>query len=267
MRAEAALSVRALFGAHFFILLWLCTGGAHVRAQAGADCRAPGSGQWAIVRSVHDGDTLTLADDRRVRLIGINAPELGRDGSPAQPFARAARDRLRELLPDRTPVRLVLGAERRDWLAHVYQADGSSVEAALLRQGLAWHIAVPPNLSQAECLAAAEAQARRRELGLWGPNGIAPVPAQRVRRGGYQRVRGIVERVDFRRSWWLDLKGNVAGVIRPRHQHRFTRAALDALAGKEIELQGWVYENRGDAGKPWRVNIETPYALMEPGGR
>jgi endonuclease YncB( thermonuclease family) len=33
------------------------------------------------VTSVHDGDTFTLGDGQRVRLIGINAPEIGRCGS------------------------------------------------------------------------------------------------------------------------------------------------------------------------------------------
>ncbi len=32
-------------------------------------------GRWATVASVYDGDTLTLSDGVRVRLLGINAPE------------------------------------------------------------------------------------------------------------------------------------------------------------------------------------------------
>lgn len=36
--------------------------------------------QYKVV-SVHDGDTFTLANDDRVRLLGVDAPELGRCGS------------------------------------------------------------------------------------------------------------------------------------------------------------------------------------------
>ena len=38
----------------------------------------------AVVDYIHDGDTLRLRDGRRVRLIGINTPELTRDNKPAE---------------------------------------------------------------------------------------------------------------------------------------------------------------------------------------
>ena len=36
--------------------------------------------ETATVRHVVDGDSVILTDGRQIRLIGINAPELGRDG-------------------------------------------------------------------------------------------------------------------------------------------------------------------------------------------
>ena len=50
------------------------------------------------VSGVHDGDTLRLADGRKVRLLGIDSPELGRDGRPDQAFAARAREHLRGLI-------------------------------------------------------------------------------------------------------------------------------------------------------------------------
>ena len=58
--------------------------------------------ETATVRHVVDGDSVILADDRPVRLIGINAPEFGRDGRPDEPLAVAARERLRELAQGRS---------------------------------------------------------------------------------------------------------------------------------------------------------------------
>ena len=44
-----------------------------------AECQG---GRWATVASVYDGDTVTLSDGAKVRLLGINAPEQP-DGSAA----------------------------------------------------------------------------------------------------------------------------------------------------------------------------------------
>src|SRR5258707_15805162 len=47
-----------------------------------------------LVRSVLDGDTIDVAAFGRVRLLGIDAPEIGRGFDTAAPFALEARDRL-----------------------------------------------------------------------------------------------------------------------------------------------------------------------------
>lgn len=50
------------------------------------------------VRFVPDGDTVVLEGGGTVRLVGIDSPEMGRDGAPDQHFAKAARNRLAELV-------------------------------------------------------------------------------------------------------------------------------------------------------------------------
>ena len=49
----------------------------------------------AIVASVYDGDTLTLANGERVRLLQIDTPELG----SGECYSRAARTALLNLAP------------------------------------------------------------------------------------------------------------------------------------------------------------------------
>src|SRR5689334_2537220 len=51
-----------------------------------------------LVRSVIDGDTIDVATLGRVRLLGIDAPEIGRGFDTAAPFGREARDRLTALV-------------------------------------------------------------------------------------------------------------------------------------------------------------------------
>ncbi|GFM35577.1 nuclease [Desulfovibrio psychrotolerans] len=54
-----------------------------------------------VVHFVPDGDTVVLEGSGTVRLAGIDSPEMGRDGTPDQHFAEAARTRLAELVGGR----------------------------------------------------------------------------------------------------------------------------------------------------------------------
>jgi endonuclease YncB( thermonuclease family) len=53
------------------------------------------SSEVAVVASVYDGDTLSLRDGRRVRLLQIDTPELG----SGECYSRAARTALLALAP------------------------------------------------------------------------------------------------------------------------------------------------------------------------
>ena len=196
--------------------------------------------------------------------MGVNAPELGRNGKGDEPLARQAKYAVENFVKSSTHFTLVYERERKDHygrhLAHVYNASGQNLEALLVSRGLAAHIAVPPNLLLAKCLEAVEVKARQRGAGLWGASHRA-IDARKVSSGGYQRVEGKVQSVLFAKAWWINLDGKLAGVIYPEHQQRFTRQQLRALEGRRVELQGWVYPSRTSKGKPWRVKIETPYAL------
>ena len=112
--------------------------------------------------SVHDGDTLRAIDEgnveRKVRLVGIDAPELG------QAFGRVARDRLRELALRQ---RVVVELHDRDRygrdLATVV-IEGASIIRQLVAEGLAWHFT---RYSSDADLAVAEAAARNARIQLW----------------------------------------------------------------------------------------------------
>ena len=123
-----------------------------------------------LVRAVVDGDTIDLATLGRVRLLGIDAPEIGRGFDTSAPFAREARDRLSALILHRW-VRLEQeGAlfdayDRR--LAYVLTEDGTFVNAALVREGLARVSARAP-LSRLAELQRAESEAQAFRRGMWG---------------------------------------------------------------------------------------------------
>lgn len=149
--------------------------------------RARYDGQTFRVASVTDGDTLRLdtpdGDDAttRVRLWGINTPELSRDGKPAEPYAQEATDRVGQLAFG-LPVTLHLEPHRpRDRygrvLGYITLPDGSVLNERLLSEGLARADDRWPH-RHAERYARLEEQARHENRGLWftPPPGIADGP-------------------------------------------------------------------------------------------
>src|SRR5437868_719852 len=60
--------------------------------------RALERSELVMVRAVIDGDTIDVTRFGRVRLLGIDAPEIGRVFDTSAPFAVAARDKLAALV-------------------------------------------------------------------------------------------------------------------------------------------------------------------------
>jgi micrococcal nuclease len=128
----------------------------------------------AIVTRVIDGDTVKVSIGGRrdtVRYIGVDTPETDRPGTPVQCFGQAATEYNRRLVAGRA-VLLRTDAEPRDrygrLLAYVYRRrDGVFVNAALVRDGFAAILTIPPNVAHARELRRLERQARLAGGGLW----------------------------------------------------------------------------------------------------
>lgn len=249
-----------LWGA--FFIAWLFV------SPAAALCPLPGEAETVRVERVVDGDTLRLAGGRRVRLIGANAPELGRDGKPGESYAQAARrfvvDRVEE---SGGQLQLLPGVERRDAhgreLAHLYDRQGRNLAALLLEAGLAFQVAVAPNVRLVDCHRQVEADAREARRGLWrADRHVAPAE---LTRSGFALVRGRIERVERNRGGeWLELEGDLALRIAPQHRQAFAALQIQRLVGRTVEARGWVVERRQRAqGQArWLLAIEHP-ALLE----
>ncbi len=150
-----------------------------------------------LVRAVIDGDTIDVTTLGRVRLLGIDAPEIGRGFDTAAPFAFAARDKLSGLVLHRW-VRLETDGERFDVykrrLAYVVTGDGVCANVVLVREGLARVTARVP-LARLDELKQAEAEAQRFRKGMWGEAPPGDVP-------GYTRPKSPSNRKKKRRSSW-----------------------------------------------------------------
>jgi micrococcal nuclease len=135
----------------------------------------PADGERVTVARVLDGDTVDLADGRRVRYLGVNTPERG------QPFYEEATDANRRfvegreawLAPDVQPT-----DQYGRTLAYLW-VGGQFVNRELVLQGLATLYTEAPNVRYTEALVAAQQAAREAEVGLWAPAGL-PIKIQKI---------------------------------------------------------------------------------------
>jgi micrococcal nuclease len=143
---------------------------------AGCSDPEPASGgrERATVTKVSDGDTIRLSGLGRVRLIGIDTPEVYGE---QECFGAEASAFVKRLLPEGSRVRYRLGTERRDRygraLAYVWLEDGRFLNALLVERGFAQPLTIPPNVDFAARFRDAARAAREAGRGLWGPSGCA----------------------------------------------------------------------------------------------
>ncbi|MBK9476206.1 MAG: thermonuclease family protein [Tetrasphaera sp.] len=93
------------------------------------------------VRWVIDGDTLDVVGPSgrlRLRLVNVNAPEVGRDGAPGECLAAEARDWVRARLPVGTSVEIwTYGFDRYGRTLADVRSAGASLSVELARAGYA----------------------------------------------------------------------------------------------------------------------------------
>jgi micrococcal nuclease len=140
-------------------------------ARAGSGARIS-TELLAPVTRVTDGDTIHVTfqgHDERVRLIGIDSPEVPWYGGRGECFGVEAGLFARNRLSGRS-VRLAFDVDRRDrydrLLAYVYVKE-ELFNLTLVRLGYARADPVPPDTRMAAELAKAEGEAREAGRGLW----------------------------------------------------------------------------------------------------
>jgi endonuclease YncB( thermonuclease family) len=223
------------------------------------------------VQRVVDGDTLRLSDGRNVRMIGLNTPELGKQGRSDEPFAVAARKRLEALVAASDGrVGLVPGKESKDHygrtLAHVYGADGANLEAQMLAEGLGFQVAVAPNVDLVACQQAAERNARQAGLGVWRQSPV--LKAEQIVTSGFAVLSGRVSKVQRNRGGvWIELQDSVVLRVAPNLLARFDVNSLESLKGKQIEARGWVLDRSRRGGLKegqarWMLPLTDPAMLQ-----
>lgn len=147
-----------------------------VSQKAATTAISTSSGELVRVARVIDGDTVDLADGRRVRYVGMDAPEEVVKAGPAakakqeECFAKEATEENRKLVEGKT-VRLVKDVSELDkygrLLRYVY-IDDVFVNDVLVRSGHARVMGIPPDTAYYVQLKQAQEEARVQARGLWG---------------------------------------------------------------------------------------------------
>lgn len=129
------------------------------------------AGMTGVVDFVPDGDTVVLENDEVVRLVGIDAPEIGKDGKPDQYFAAESRASLESLtLHKQIDIRIV-GPERDRYgrlLGVILLPDGRNVNEQQLLGGYAFYYHFNDNPGWlVSTYIGLQRSAIRRKAGFW----------------------------------------------------------------------------------------------------
>jgi micrococcal nuclease len=136
------------------------------------------------VKRVIDGDTIELENGQRLRLIGIDAPEMHeseklyrdikrtkKDIQTIKSMGRRAYEFLKNMVENKR-IKLEFDVEKYDrynrLLGYVFlKEDNTFVNAKMIEEGYAQPLTVPPNVKYADYFLSLFRKARQEKKGLW----------------------------------------------------------------------------------------------------
>ena len=136
-----------------------------------------------LVARAIDGDTLELENGERLRLIGIDTPDIHESNKLYRDSQKTDTDinTIKKLgrksylftkdLVEAKRVRLEFDVEKRDkykrLLAYVFLKDGTFVNAEIVKEGYASLMTYPPNVKYVDEFLKLYREARENKRGLW----------------------------------------------------------------------------------------------------
>lgn len=244
----------------FFMLVFISA--SKLQASQSCDLISPSQSEKALVKWVYDGDTLSVTDlsgnnKRKIRIIGIDTPEIAHHQQKAQQYGAKAREELRVLLKKHNyQIILEFDKDKHDRyqreLAYTYLPNGNNISEWLLQRGYAKTLVFPPNVKHTECFKRAERYAQKKNLKLWKleRNRVKSISDLKVKRKGYIRLKGKVSRIKKRKKTIiLELDGKFKKPIQLRIKKKnldfFKGIELDKLVSKEVIFSGILKIKKG----------------------
>ncbi|RMF13010.1 MAG: hypothetical protein D6761_11830 [Candidatus Dadabacteria bacterium] len=243
------------------------------RAGLTPDCAQQPVGEriWTVTRVI-DGDTLEDACGRRIRVLNVDTPERDTpDGPSATAFTRCWLGPL----PATAEIDICPTSPRDRYgrvLARVHRVtDDTDLSSALLANGLAWPMFIPPcATANVTTDTATYEQARRHRIGLWAHHTTEPVPPRIALAQQYPpfvMVSGRVQRIDTHKRYITLIVGRGPHTLQirigRRSLPRFAEAGIDIerLRGGRVVAMGKLY--RPERGQPY-LYVDYPQLLRAP---
>ena len=244
-------------------------------------------GDTAVVKIKSVSGTLprdvgTLKTEETVRYIGVDTPELGRNGQAPDCFAVRAKAQ-NEFLALNKDVTLQLDIEGRDrygrLLAYIFLGDISKdelVEDRLVNGGFGWVIAIGPNVWHTKRLLEIEREAIRKQEGLWAACRPAPdiesLTISEIQYVGADETLTLINRgpntFDLSRWKIVSLPGQVFNLpngctlangsrLRIHSGPKADRTAADCSKGDLFWTMSLIWNNDGDT-----AMLQTPQGIV-----
>jgi len=230
--------------------------------QAAEQCEATGELEKAQIKRVVDGDTIHLVDGRKVRLVGIDTPELDHKHGFHDPYAVEATTFLRSLVDQFVYIQEAKSGRDRygRYLYYLFDKDRISLTSQLLSEGLGYRIAVPPNLAYQACFEGAETKARNAHKGLWQQT------LQWQPKAGFAISHVAITSITKNRGgWWLETNQDLVINLSSSVIDYWPAQKIFYLEGKEVEVRGWQHQRRNSKAifKSWVLSVRHPNDLSE----
>lgn len=209
----------------------------------------PGYGFYQV-KKIYDGDTVVLQDGCKIRLMGINTPEVQHRDKAADAGGDEAKQWLINKLQN-AKVRLETGDEKTDkygrTLAHLFTDKKEHINLQLVAAGLAQVSIYPPNLLYVNELVAAENRAEQARLGLWRRPEYAVISVNELTPAGHPGWTRLVGKVvNIRttgKSIYLEFSDQFAARIERKWVALFPD--VNSYLGKTVEVRGWLNKSKG----------------------
>ena len=266
----------------FFFILWLClpsragaevyqwqdaNGSEHFSDRPFPNAKKldikPGYGFYKV-KTVYDGDTVVLEDGRKIRLLGINTPEVQHRDKMAEAGGEEAKLWLMNKL-QHAKVRMEIDAEKTDkygrTLAHLFTEEKEHINLSLVKAGLATVSIYPPNLLYVNELVAAEKQAEKTKIGIWQRPEYAAIPISSLTEAGHPgwtRLEGKVVSIRNTRKYiYLEFSSQVDARIERKWLSLFPD--VNDYLDKTVEIRGWLNKSKNH----FSLLIRHPSAIRQ----
>lgn len=214
------------------------------------------------VDKVYDGDTISLKNGERVRLLGINAPEIESRFRQDEAGGQTAKKWLQEKLSS-GEVLLEFDTQHRDkykrLLAHLFLANGEHLNKEIVNAGLATLSIIPPNLSYMKELKKAEIHAQQQGLGIWSMEAYRPISVNHLPKKVSGWKRFLAKPIKITRSRkYVRLILNDHVDVRIAKEYLALFPDLEMYLGQHLEIRGWTSKMKDH----YSILVRHPSAII-----